>query len=72
MSVALTLRIPDDLAGWLAETADQAGVPKGRIVREQLERARDAQSRQIPEFMKLAGSIEGPKDLSMRKGFSKS
>ncbi len=46
-------------------------MPKGRLIREQLERARegDVEGRR---FMHLAGSIRGPEDLSMRKGFSPS
>jgi len=39
-------------------------------VREQLEKARAA-SGQRP-FMRLAGTIHGPRNLSQRKGFAKS
>jgi hypothetical protein len=37
MSNTLTIRIPDDLAQWLDETARKSGVPMGRIVRDELE-----------------------------------
>jgi len=57
------------LARWLEETARQSGVSQGEIVRTQLERARS--ERESRPFMRLAGSIGGPSDLSSRKGFSK-
>lgn len=71
MSHTITIRIPDDLAQWLDDTARATGVPKGRLIREQLELARqdDTGGRR---FMRLAGSIRGPKDLSTRKGFATS
>jgi hypothetical protein len=62
------VRLPDDLADWLSETAVKAGVSQGRIIREQLEKARVAEER---PFLRLAGRISGPPDLSTRKGFSK-
>lgn len=41
----------------------------GELVREHLERARAGGT--TPEFMRLAGCVTGPKDLSTRKGFVK-
>mgnify|MGYP003525357633 CR=1 FL=1 len=41
----------------------------GRIVRDQLEKARAASQRQA--FLRLAGSVRGARDLSSRKGFSR-
>ena len=55
---------------WLEELAAKTGVPQGKIVRDQLERAKADGTRQ--SFMRLAGVIRGPKDLSRRKGFSRS
>ncbi|MFI5088219.1 MAG: ribbon-helix-helix domain-containing protein [Terriglobales bacterium] len=69
MSNAITVRLPDDLAEWLAEVARETGVPVGRIVREQLQRARNEQDPR--PYMRLAGKIKGPRDLSTRKGFSR-
>jgi predicted DNA-binding protein len=68
MSNTLTVRLSEDLAKWLDDVSRQAGVAKGHIVRDQLERAR-AETR--GRFMRLAGKVDGPPDLSMRKGFSK-
>jgi len=68
MSNAITLRLPEDLAQWLETAARKAGIPKGRIVREQLEKARNAARR---PFLRWAGEIAGPSDLSVRKGFSR-
>ena len=68
MSNTLTVRIPEDLAQWLEETARKSGVPKGRIIREELEKARRAENR---PFLRLAGTVAGPPNLSTRKGFSR-
>jgi len=69
MSHTLTIRIRDDLARWLAETARAMGVPQGKLVRDQLEQARE-QNVRSRGFMRLAGCIRGDKNLSTRKGFS--
>ncbi|MBT7066748.1 MAG: hypothetical protein HN919_10630 [Verrucomicrobia bacterium] len=71
MSHTLTIRIQDDLARWLADTAKAMRVPQGKLVRDQLELARE-QDKQGRGFMRLAGSVRGDKDLSSRKGFSRS
>jgi predicted transcriptional regulator len=68
MSNAITVRLPEDLAQWLEHTARKAGLPKGRIVREELEKARSSANR---PFLRLAGAMAGPSGLSMRKGFSR-
>lgn len=64
----LTVRLPEDLAAWLDATSKRTGVPQGRIVREQLERARRTDKR---SFLRLAGAVAGPADLSKRRGFSR-
>ena len=68
MSNTITVRLPGDLAEWLEQTARKTGLPRGRIIREELEKARKSETR---PFLRLAGAIAGPKDLSKRKGFSK-
>jgi predicted transcriptional regulator len=68
MRNTLTVRLPEDLADWLSTAAQRTGVPRGRIVREQLEKARRAEKR---PFLRLAGAVAGPPDLSKRKGFSR-
>lgn len=70
MSQTITVRLNKDLSAWLEETASRTGVSQGRIVREQLEKAKSAQGGQA--FMRLAGIMNGPKNLSQRKGYSKS
>jgi hypothetical protein len=69
VSHTITIRISKELAEWLARTAAQTGVPQGRIVREQLERAKAGGGARA--YLRLAGSVRGPKDLSKRKGFSR-
>ena len=70
MGNTLTVRLPKDVAEWLARTADATGRSQGQIVRDQLEKARRAASGRA--FMRLAGRIKGPASLSTRKGFSRS
>jgi hypothetical protein len=69
MSNTLTFRAPEDLAEWLADVARRTGVPVSQIIRDQLQRARRESDSQ--PFLSLAGVIEGPTDLSSRKGFSR-
>lgn len=68
MGNTISIRLPDDLAEWLNHTSRRTGVPKGRIIRQELEKARD--SAKSP-FLRLAGAVAGPPDLSTRKGFSR-
>ena len=69
MSHTITVRLSKDLADWLEETAARSGVSQGRIIRDQLEQSRSGAG--TKRFMKLAGSVSGPRDLSARKGFAK-
>jgi hypothetical protein len=70
MSDTITVRLPEDLRRWLKETARRTGLPAGRIIRLQLERARGERDQR--PWMSLAGALKGlPRDLSTRKGFSK-
>lgn len=68
MSNTITVRLPEDLAAWLEPASRKTGVPRGRIIRDQLELAR---RREAQPFLRLAGALDGPPDLSTRKGFSK-
>ena len=70
MSHTITIRLNKELAEWLAETSERTGMPQGKVVREQLEKARASVGSR--PYMRWAGYVKnGPKDLSMRKGFSK-
>ena len=68
MGHTLTVRLDKTLADWLEAESRKTGESQGKIVRDQLERAK-ASSRQ--SFMRLAGLTRGPRDLSRRKGFSR-
>jgi len=68
MGHTITVRLDPDLAAWLEEESRKTGVPQGRIIRQQLERAKAGSTQR---FMRLAGRIKGAKDLSARKGFSR-
>ena len=69
MSHTLTVRLTPELANWLEEKSRRTGLPAGRIVRQQLERARAEAGNQ--RFLRHAGKISGPNDLSSRKGFER-
>jgi len=62
----ITVRLPEELAKWLELVARKTGLPKAGIVRAQLEKARNSARR---PFLRWAGAIAGPSDLSMRNGF---
>ena len=68
MGNTLTVRLPEDLAQWLEQAAQKAGVSRGSLIRMELERARSSDER---PFLRWAGAVAGSKNLSMRKGFSK-
>jgi hypothetical protein len=68
MGHTLTIRLSKELADWLEETSARTGVSQGRLVREQLEKAKAGVGGR--SFMKLAGHVRGARDLSARKGFS--
>jgi len=67
MSHTITVRLTPELAEWLSAQARESGVPAGRIIREQLERAKAESGNR--RFLRHAGKINGPADLSARKGF---
>ena len=69
MSHTITVRLDEELADWLEDVARRTGRSQGEIVREQLERARSEKTQR--RFMRLAGCVDGTRDLSTRKGFSK-
>jgi Ribbon-helix-helix domain len=69
MSHTLTIRLTDELLEWLKALSRRTGVPVGRLIRERLEEMKSEDGRQ--KFMRHAGAISGPPDLSSRKGFSR-
>ena len=69
MSHTISLRITKELATWLEETARRIGISQGEFIREHLARARRGDAK-VKKFMRLAGTVRGPADLSQRKGFS--
>ncbi len=68
MRSAITVCLPDELDEWLTAAAKRSGLPRGQIIRERLEQARKEERR---PFLRLAGIMSGPRDLSNRKGFSR-
>jgi hypothetical protein len=70
MGQTITIRLTKELADWLEQTAAETGVSQGKLVRDQLEKAKAAAPQRA--FMSLAGAVRGPKDLSSRKGFARS
>jgi predicted DNA-binding protein len=70
MGQTITIRLTKELASWLDQVSKRSGIPRGGIIREQLEKARNSSADQ--SFMRLAGTVRGARDLSTRKGFSRS
>lgn len=70
MGHTITVRLSDELAAWLESAATQSGMSQGALIREQLEKARA--NGEARGFLRLAGAVSGPEDLSRRKGFSRS
>lgn len=70
MSNTLTIRLPEDLLKRLRERSRRTGLPVGRVVRESLETALEKENE--PAWLKYAGTMSGPKNLSSRKGYSRS
>ena len=72
MRNTITIRVPKSLSAWLQEKSARTGMSQGQIVREQLERGRRG-DKNAKKFMRFAGVIkDGPRDLSTRKGYSRS
>jgi predicted transcriptional regulator len=70
MSNTLTIRLPQELLERLHEKARRAGLPVNRVVRNSLEITLTEDSE--PAWMKYAGTVSGPRNLSSRKGYSRS
>lgn len=69
MTHTITVRLTEELERWLDKLSRETGIPKGQIIREQLEKARaETKGR---KFMRLAGTVEGPADLSSRRGYAR-
>ena len=70
VSNTICVRLSRDLAEWLEEEARKTGVSQGAIVRNHLERERRGGASK--PFMRLAGAVRGPRNLSTKEGFSRS
>ena len=68
MRNAITVRLTEELAEWLEGTAAGGGVSQGKLIHDELEKARAREGR---PFLRLAGKVSGIATLSSRKGFSK-
>jgi Arc/MetJ-type ribon-helix-helix transcriptional regulator len=68
MSRTITVRLTEELTAWLRETVRKTGVPAGRLIRDQLEKAKKETGGQ--SFLRHAGELSGPANLSSRKGFA--
>ena len=69
MEDTITIRLTSDLSAWLKSTSRKTGVPVSQLVRDHLERAK--QETADKPFLRYAGIMSGPPDLSSRKGYSK-
>lgn len=69
MSTTVSVRLKEELAGWLERQSKATGRSQSSLVKEALEKARQADGDK--SFLKLAGAVSGPANLSTRKGFSR-
>jgi predicted DNA-binding protein len=70
MSNTLTIRLPEEILEKLKETSRRTGIPVGRLIRQSLEKTLSGDENPL---LKFAGVIKGgPRNLSSRKGFSRS
>ena len=61
----LTVKLPESLATWLSHRAKALGRPQSELMRDALERTRDASTPSCHDLMADAcGTVQGPKDLS--------
>ena len=73
MGNTLTIRISDDLRQQLREKSRRTGLPIGQIVRNSLEHSlKEEKDKDEPAWMKYAGTFTRPRNLSSRKGYSRS
>jgi len=63
------MRPTHELLTWLKEMSQRTGLPIGRFIRQQPENTKAEKGSQ--SFLPHAGQINGPSDLSSRKGFSR-
>jgi hypothetical protein len=69
MSNTLTIRLPEELLEQLRKKARRTGLPVNRVVRQAVE---NDLRHDEPPWMKYAGTVNGPRNLSSRKGYSRS
>jgi predicted DNA-binding protein len=68
MSHTVSIRIPESMNRRLEERAKRTGRTRSAVVKEALERSLEVEPK---PFMALAGSLDGTRNLSKRKGISK-
>ena len=62
----LTVKLPESLATWLAHRAKALGRPQSELMRDALERTRNASTPSCHDLMAdVCGTVRGPKDLSI-------
>jgi hypothetical protein len=74
MSSTLTIRLPEELLERVREKARRTGLPVGRVVRQFVESglSQDVPASKNQAWRKYVGIIKGgPRNVSIRKGFSR-
>jgi len=67
MSDTISIRLPKEVRERLDERAKRTGRSRNAIVNEAVEQSL---AQEPKAFMALAGSMDGPANLSQRKGFA--
>ena len=68
MTQSLTIKVTKPIARWLKKAAWENGVAAGEFAARELERAKLCAEK---PFMRMAGILDGPADLSRREGFAR-
>jgi hypothetical protein len=71
MGNTLSIRLPQELLDRLRQVSRRTGLTVGRIVRQAVETNLSEKHGEEKPWMKYAGTVDGPPDLSSRKGFSR-
>lgn len=69
MGHTLTIRLTSEISQWLETMSKQTGLSQGKLIRARLEDVMRNESKK--GFLRLAGNIDGARNLSTRKGFSR-
>ena len=70
MKKSLSIRLPEGLAQWLTQRAEQSGRSQSEVIRELLEREQKSKQKSIGEALAALGTFKGiHSDVSTNKKY---